>query len=414
MPKFTYVSRDLEGQRITAVAEAETRQDLLVRLKSRGLTVVEITERDTASPASSGLAVLSWFRRIPLPFRGVSGGELAVFWRQLATMIAAGLPIIEALQSIEQEIDHKALKNILRNVVANMWEGMSLSQSMRRYDRVFSPMVVALIGAAEESGSLPRVTQQIAGYLENRDNLLRKVRAALTYPIFVIVFFFGVLVVSAFWIIPRFRDIYDGFGTQLPLITEVVFAADDFFLSHFHWIVLAIFCAGAMFTTWARRPEGRAAIDRLSLRLPVFGELLQRAAVARLCRSLAILLAGGVPINRALEIAENVTGNSVIAASVRQAREDILKGGKVAASFRKQEIFPKMAVRMMHVGEETGNMTDLLEKAAEYYESRVDAALTTINTLIEPVIIILIGIFVLVFVLALYMPIFSLGMKMKG
>ena len=338
-------------------------------------------------------------------------GEMAIFWRQLATMVNAGLPIIEVFESISQEQEDPRLKMVLEEMIASMWEGSNLSQSMSRHPQAFSPMMVALIASAEESGSLPFIANQLAGHLENHDRLVRKVWAALTYPIFVCGFFAVVLLVATFWIIPKFREIYDSFDAKLPWITETVFAINEFILSNFFWFLLLSVSAAVAFVLWAKGPRGRALIDRFVLNVPVFGKLIRQAAVARFCRSLAVLLAGGIAINRAMEMAEGTTGNRVMAESIRLAREEILGGAKIAASLRQQPVFPRMAVRMIASGEETGNLTVFLEKTAEFYEVRVDTTLSTINTLIEPVIIILIGGFVAVFVLALYMPIFSLAAK---
>lgn len=397
---------------MTAVAEAETRQNLLGQLKDRGLTVVEIKELTDGQQATAP-SRRRW--RVPqLALGGTSTGDLAVFWREFATMVSAGLSVIEALESITQELEHVKLRKVLTNVMASMWEGFNLSQSIAKHPRVFSPMVVALIGAAEESGSLPEIANQLATYLENRDRLLRKVQAALTYPIFLCSFFLVVMAIATFWIIPKFRDIYHGFKAQLPWITEVVFAINAFILAYFPWIAAGSVAGLVALGLWARKPSGRATLDRLSLRLPIFGKLLQRAALARLCRSLAILLAGGIPINRALEMAQNTAGNTVVAQAVGAAREEILKGSKIAASLKPHPIFPHMAIRMVSAGEETGSLGSLLEKVADFYESRVDAALSTINSLIEPIMIVVVGAFVLIFVLSMYMPIFKLAATMRA
>ena len=277
MPRFTYVSRDSQGQRVTAVAEAESRQNLLGQLKDRGLTVVEVTE--LGGPSQETPAGRNGTSRRAVSLGRVDASELAVFWREFATMVAAGLPVIEALESIAQELEHAKLRGVLSGVIGNMWEGFNLSQSLKKYPRIFSPMVVALIGSAEESGSLAEVADQLATYLENRDRLVRKVRAALTYPIFLCVFFLVVVTVAAVWIIPRFRDIYEGFHAKLPWLTEAVFAVNAFILARFPWMVAvsaALILAGIL---WARTASGRTAIDRASLRLPIFGTLLQRADV---------------------------------------------------------------------------------------------------------------------------------------
>jgi type IV pilus assembly protein PilC len=274
-------------------------------------------------------------------------------------------------------------------------------------------MVCALIAAAEESGNLGGVVNEIADYLEGRDRLMRKVIAALTYPAFVCVFFLLVLAVATFWIIPQFQEVYSDFGTRLPLFTRLVFSVNDFVLRAMPLLVLSAVSGIVALVLWVRKPAGRRAFDGFLLRLPIFGRLVLQAGVARFCRSLEVLLNGGVAISRALEMAKDTTGNRILAEAVVSAREEILQGGRLAPSFRRQEIFPRMFVRLVSTGEETGNLSSLLRKAADYYEERVDAALTGINALIEPVIIIVIGAFVLVFVLALYLPIFSLATKMK-
>ena len=415
MRQFTVVSRDAQGQRITAVAEAETRQGLLRQLKNRGLTVVEISELIDRLPqgkAAKRNFLSAWWASFSRG--GIDLGELAIFWREVATMVAAGLPVVDALESIAEELEHARLRGVLNDVVENMWKGLNFSQSIARHPRIFSPMVVALIGAAEESGSLAEISEQLATFLENRDRLIQKVRAALTYPIFLCSFFGVVMAVATFWIIPKFRDIYSGFHAKLPWLTEVVFAINAFILARFLWIVAVTVVAIIALLLWVRRPSGRIVMDRVVLQLPVFGKLMQRASVSRFCRTLAILLTGGIPINRALEMAQETAGNSVIAQAIRNSREEILKGGKIAASLRRQAIFPPMVLRMVSAGEETGSLSKLLQKVADFYEARVDATLSTINALIEPVLIVIVGGFVLIFVLSMYMPIFSLAKTMRG
>ena len=412
MPKYNCVSRDRRGERVTAVLEAGNRQDVLTHLKERGLTALEVQELSDLSKTKRKFSFKEWLAgQISL---SIGTGELAVFWREFSTMVAAGLPIVEALQSITEEMEHVGFRKVLQDVVTRLWEGFNFSESLKRHPKVFSSMVVSLIGAAEESGSLPTVANQLATYLENRDRIIRKVRAALTYPIFLVGFFFVVLLVATFWIIPKFRDIYASFDAKLPWFTEQVFAINAFVLGYFPWLAAVSLVLIVALILWAKRPAGREKIDQFLLKIPVFGKILQRAAIARFCRSLAILLSGGIPINRALEMSQDTSGNRVVAKAIRLSREEILKGGKIAASLKQHAVFPRMATRMIAAGEETGSLGELLEKIADFYEARVDAALTTINALIEPIFIIVIGMFVLVFILSLYLPIFSIGMAVKG
>lgn len=416
MPKFAYVSKDPQGQRITAVAETVTRQELLSQLKERGLAVIEIKELGQRAEAAKAarLAASLWSRfSASFSFGSVSGSEMAVFWREFSTMVTAGMPIVEALQSIAEELGKGKLRSVLQNVISSIWEGFNLSESLKKHPGVFSSMVVALIGAAEESGSLPEVVNQLANFLENRDRIIGKVRAALTYPIFLAFFFLLTMVFATFWIIPKFRTIYGGFHAKLPWFTEQVFAVNAFMLDHFVFIVVGTCLFILLAVLWARRPSNRLVIDQISLKIPIFGKLFQRAAIARFCRSLAILLTGGIPINRALEMAQETSGNSVLAKAIRLAREEILKGSRISASLKRHSIFPAMAVRMVSAGEETGSLSEILKKIADFYESRVEDALTTINALVEPIFIVVIGFFVLILILALYLPIFSIGQAIR-
>ncbi len=413
MLKFAYVSRDSRGRRVTAIAEAQTRQDLLSQLRTRGLTVVDLQEMNASVPVSSD-STQRLKSRFSFRHRRVSAGEMAIFWQQFSTMISAGLPVVSGLESIAEELENPEFQRILKEIVSNMWNGSNLSQSIVRYPKIFSPMVVGLITAAEESGSLPEVAKQLALFLENRDRLLRKVQAALTYPGFLAGFFGTVMVVANFWIIPKFRDIYGGFNAKLPWLTEAVFAMNAFVLAHFLWITLGLAALVFVLVLWFKRPAGRALVDKVSLKLPLFGKVLQLTAIARFCRSLAVLVRGGIAINRALELAQETSGNTLVTQAIRESRDDILKGSKIAESFKKQKIFPPMLVRMVSVGEETGNLNEMLERVADFYETRVESTLAMINTLLEPIMIVLIGGFVLIFVLALYMPIFGLAMTARG
>src|SRR3989338_8488762 len=261
MPKFTYVSRDGRGQRVTAIAEAPTRQELLGQLKDRGLTVVEVKELDSKVRAARGTrAGLSLAR---VSFDLINTGELSVFWREFATMVGAGLPVVDALESIAAEMEHVKMRKVLTDIIAGMWEGFNLSQSLAKHPKVFSPMVVSLIGASEESGSLPEVANQLADFLEKHDRLIRKVRAALTYPIFLCGFFLIVMAVATFVIIPKFKEIYEGFGAKLPWLTNVTFAINEVILNYFPWLAAGTVLAVVALTIWARRPSGRATIDRV-------------------------------------------------------------------------------------------------------------------------------------------------------
>ena len=411
MPRFSYVSRDAHGQRVTAIAEAESRQNLLTQLKGQGFAVIELKELKAAARG-----VTAARRKRPrrwAPARAVRTADMALFWREIAAMIHAGLPVVDALNSILEELEHERLHRVVSDVVAHMWEGFNFSQSLARHPSVFSPMTQALIASAEESGNLPKIAHQLADYFENRDRLFRKVATALSYPLFVCAFFLVILTAATFWIIPMFRDIYEGFGTRLPWLTETVFRINEITLRWFPWMTAGGAAALLALVLWVRKPSGRVVVDRITLKIPVFGQLLRLAALARFCRSLATLMEGGIPISRALEMARETTGNTVISRAVGRCREEILEGSRIAASFKKQGIFPPMMVRMMATGEETGSLSGLLDGVADFYESRVDAALATINSLIEPILIITIGILVLIFVLAMYLPIFSLGRSMR-
>lgn len=408
MPKFIYTAKDAKGRTFKDVAEAESKYLLISQLKNQGLAVLQIEEeRKTLLTKRSTFSIFTLFK----PSR-IRISDLALFFQQLSTTIEAGLSLVESVETIASEVEKKEFKDVLMQVASDMREGFTFSESLSRYPDIFSGLVVSLVEAAEESGNMIETLSQLTGYLERRDALIRKVRTASVYPAVIFSFFIFVVTVVTLFLIPRFEYIYTGFGGKLPLLTRVIFEINRFLIRNAGFFIVAILALAAAGIYYFRSVRGRKLMDRIQLSMPVFGSLFKRAAISKFCRSLSILLHGGVPISRALEIVSRTAGNSLIEQAVDEARAEILDGVHISAALRKSPLFPRMMIRMTTVGEESGSLAKLLGKVADFYDQQIDSATTAFTSIVEPLLVICIGGLVLLLVLAIYLPIFSMAMTM--
>jgi type IV pilus assembly protein PilC len=393
---------------VRAAVEAASRSDALAVLRRRDLTVVDLR------PAAEGARAQSASARrqgggLRLPSRRVPTTEMAVFCRQVAISIGSGVPLRDAVASIAEDLDHPVMSSAVNRVVSDLDGGASFSQALDRHPSVFSPLIVSLARSAEESGSMPETLDQLSVYLERSDRLERKIKSITAYPLFVACFFCLVCAVMTLWILPRFEDIFAGYEAKTPWLTKAVFGANRLLLDH-----LLLLGAGAgglalAFLAYRRSARGRMRLDRLKLRLPLFGPLLGKFAVARSARNLAMMVRGGVPIAEAFRITAGVAGNTVLEQAMLRARQRMIDGSPVAASLAEDPAFPRLLVRMTAVGEESGQMPEVLEKISNVYEEQVEGTITVATALFEPLVIILFGAVILVLILAIYMPVFTMG-----
>lgn len=419
MALYNYIAKTNEGQEVRSSLEAATRLEALEALRKKGLTVVDLfsTEEGLSAPQVTTkpekVKPISKKRKSFTFSTKVKMTDLAIFCRQLAISVNAGVPLRDALEGIGMELEHPVLKHVTKDIVSQLHEGKSFSQAVAQHPHVFNLMFQGLVKVAEESGKLPSTLEQLAGYLERADRLQRRIKAMAAYPIFIGIFFVIVCLIMTLFILPQFTDIFGGFGADLPVFTRIVFSINEFFVDNFVVIFLSVVALVAALVFYGRTPSGSYRKDKFKLAVPYGGELLKKYILARFCRSMAIMVHSGVPISNALEICADATGNQLLKHNVLSARELILTGNRIAASLEKTGIFPGLIVRMVSVGEDSGQLPEVLDNVSDLYEDQVEVSIMTTMALFEPLVIVVFGAFILILVLAIYLPIFTVSMNVR-
>jgi type IV pilus assembly protein PilC len=400
----TYVFRaiDLAGVPARGEVEAESKQAVTDQLKQRGLIVLDIDLKGASKELN-----LDFLRRIKLR-------DLAVFTRQLSTMIASGVTILRALYVLEQQTESKPLRETLVKVRKDVEAGLALSDALERHPKVFSPLYVAMIRSGETGGVLEESLQRISDQLEKEDALRRQVRAAMVYPSVVISFAVTVMLALVAFIVPVFAKIFKDFGGQLPTLTKFTVGMSHL-LTH-RWYLLILMVAGAVFgfIKWKKSTWGRPQWDTFKLRVPLkIGDTVQKVALARWSRTFSALVSSGVPILQAIDIVGQTAGNAVVERSMSEVVDSVKRGGTIAAPLKDKPVFPAMVVDMISVGEETGALDTMLTKVADFYEEEVAAAVKAITSILEPVMIIVVGGMVGFIVISMYLPLFKVYDQIK-
>jgi type IV pilus assembly protein PilC len=382
--------------------EAESEDAVNTRLRAQQLQPTRVKKKGKAFSLQLG--------------SGVGQKDIVTFTRLFATMIDAGLPIVQCLDILQGQTDNKNFANILRDVKSSVEQGATFSDSLRRHPKVFDHLYVNLVQAGEVGGILDTILNRLAVYIEKAMKLRRQVRGAMVYPSIVIVVFFGVLTVLLTFVIPGFQNMFKDFGAKdaLPALTQAVMAVSTFFVGNLLWFFLLATGTIVGLTYTYRTPKGKKAIHRILLRLPIVGNVLRKIAVARFTRTLGTLLASGVPILDALEIVAKTAGNVIVEEAIMYARARISEGKNMAQPLMETNVFPPMVVQMVGVGEQTGALDAMLNKIADFYEEEVDVAVGALTSLIEPALMVGIGGTVGVVLIAMYLPIFSIAGKFKA
>lgn len=396
MSTYVFKAMDLAGVKARGELEADSKQAVSDQLKQRGLIVLEIADKHAS-------------REIELSFlKSVKASELAVFSRQLATMISSGMSILRSLYVLEEQTEGKFLKETIVAVRKDVEAGLSLSDSMARHPKVFNPLFVAMTQAGEAGGVLEGALLRVADQLEKDASLRRQIRSAMVYPALVIVFAVGVMMALVAFLVPVFEGVFKQFGGELPSITKV-----SVFLSHMvtgYWWLMFLLTAGAVvaFVKWKSSSWGRPQWDHFRLRIPMkIGTIVQQVAVARWSRTLASLTSAGVPLLLALDITGRTGGNVAVEEAMDGVIASVKRGGTIAAPLAQATIFPMMVTHMVGVGEETGALDSMLDKVAEFYEDQVAASVKALTSILEPVMIIVIGGIVGFIVISMYLPLFT-------
>ena len=398
MPTFGYVVKDKLGKTHTGTLESESRNTLIEQLWKRDFVVLAIEERGHGT-----FALL----RVGQP--GVKSEQIVIFSRQLATMVDSGIPIAPALDVLADQMENRTFRQVLKKVRGDIEAGSSLSEAIGRHPRAFSDFFVNMVRAGESSGRLDEILDRVAAYTEKVSVLQRKVSASLFYPAFVTVLAIGITTFLLVVIVPKFKEIFTALGGQLPAPTQLLLGVSEFIGTYLAYEVLACVALAVGVRLYMGTPAGRLQFDRLALHIPVIGKLLQKVFIARFSRTLATLVKSGVPILTSLEIVAKTAGNRVVEGAVLAARSSIKEGENIADPLALSQVFPTMVTRMIAVGEKTGELEKMLTKIADFYENEVDAAVTALTSLIEPLVIAILGVVIGGIVVALFLPIFKIS-----
>jgi type II secretory pathway component PulF len=422
MPSYFYRARDLSGRSHEGIEVAASEDEVLRALSQMQLTPVLIEPRtlngagaaavramrpsaaETTAPQALGLLLR----------HRVEPGSVALFARQLSTMMSAGLPLVRALRSIARDHHDKRLARILEHVGDDVQKGESLASALHQHPEAFGEVFVSLVQTGEVSGSLDEVLEQTAGYLERAELLRLKVEAALRYPTFILTFAGGVLLAMFFKIIPMFSDIYARFRVQLPAPTRLLLGISHALTSNAIPALLLAVLGLLALVAWLRTEEGRIRWDGMKFRVPLFGSLVQMYAMTRYARTLGILVGSGTNILYALRVLRPVPGNHMVAKGIDDVRVQVEGGASLSRAMAETGVFPDMLVQMTATGEETGRLDEMLLRTADFYEQRVTAKVEGLSSLVEPVAIVLLGLVIALMLVALYLPIFNLGHAMRS
>jgi type IV pilus assembly protein PilC len=409
MPNFTYRGITASGGQVRAEITAPDERAAARQLRSQGIVVQNIAAKRGAS-AGIELSELPVIKGL---VGGVRGKDISVFSRQFATMIAAGLPLVQCLQTLGLQMERKRFQDIIAKVASDVESGSTLSDALGRFPRVFDELYVNLVHVGETGGVLDSMLSRLSTYLEKAQALRHRVQMAIVYPVLVMTIAVLVVAFLMVFIIPIFATFFNNAGVPLPLPTRIVIAVSNAVVRY--WYVILILWGAGMygFRAWYRTDAGRLAVDRFLLRAPIFGPLVRKIAIARFTRTLSALLGGGVPIIDALRITAKTAGNRVVENGVLEARERVIAGHTLGERLKDSGVFPPMVVQMVIVGEQTGALDNMLAKVADYYEDEVDVAVAGLTSLLEPLLIVFLGIVIGGIVIAIYLPIFKVVTLVK-
>ena len=402
MSTYVFKAMDFAGAQASGEVEAENKQIVADQLKSRGLVVLEIADKHTSREINLAL------------FQRVKGAELTILTRQMSTMVNSGMTILRALYVLEAQTENKVLRETVVKVRKDVEAGLPLSDALERHPKLFNPLFVAMTRAGETGGVLDAALLRVADQLEKEDSLRRQVKSAMAYPLVVMGFAFSVLIALVAFIVPVFVSVFKELGGELPSITKFTVLLSKA-VTGYWWLCMMLVAAIVFaFRRWKRTDRGRAQWDTLRLRIPFkIGDIVQKISLARWSRTLSALISAGVPILQALEITGKTAGNHVVETAMADVIANVKAGGTIAAPLKNTPVFPGMVCSMIGVGEETGALDTMLEKIADFYEDQVESAVKQLTSILEPVMIILVGAIVGFIVISMYMPLFKVYDSIK-
>jgi type IV pilus assembly protein PilC len=392
MPLFTYTARTTTGDLKSSAVEAPTRDAAITQLRRQRLAIVKITEEGKKGPKKGAIKMR----------------DTVIFTRQFATMIGAGLPLVQALDILAKQTENKALVSIVRQVLFDVESGHTVADALSKHPRAFSTLYVNMVAAGEAGGILDTILNRLALFLEKTEALVRKVKSAMIYPSVILMVAVLAVVVMLIFVIPTFEEMFASVNLELPLPTRIVIGASQMLQAYWWMIAGSIVAAALAVKRYYATTGGKLRIDRMLLRIPVLGDVLRKSAVSRFTRTLGTLISSGVSILEGLEITAKTAGNRVVQDAIMASRSSIAGGETIAGPLAKSGVFPPMVTSMISVGESTGNLDEMLQKIADFYDDEVDVAVSGLLSLLEPIMIIFLGVAVGGMIMAMYLPIFDM------
>jgi type IV pilus assembly protein PilC len=401
MAIYVWAGKTKKGRSLKGELEAADERIARIQLKKRSIEVKKLKQKPK-----------DLFENISFMQPKVTNKDLVIFTRQFSTMIDAGLPLVQGLNILGEQTENKTFRNMLKQITKDVEGGSTLADALSKHSKVFDSLFVNLVAAGEVGGILDTILQRLAAYIEKAEKLKSQIKGAMTYPIVVVGIAVIVISVIMIFVIPVFQDMFSSFGKALPVPTQVVVAMSDFSKGNIHYMI-----GGLIVFVWAlrryrRTVSGKRNIDSILLKLPIFGELIKKVAVARFTRTLGTMVSSGVPILDALEITAKTAGNVIVEEVIFDARSSIAEGQTIAEPLSETDIFPGMVTQMISVGESTGALDAMLEKIADFYDDEVDATVSAMTSMLEPLLMLFLGGSIGGLVVAMYLPIFQMAAAM--
>jgi len=401
MPIYVWAGKTKKGRSLKGELEAADERIARIQLKKRSIEVKKLKQKPK-----------DLFANISFMQPKVTNKDLVIFTRQFSTMIDAGLPLVQGLNILGEQTENKTFKNMLKQVTKDVEGGSTLADALGKHSKVFDNLFVNLVAAGEVGGILDTILQRLAAYIEKAEKLKSQIKGAMTYPLVVVGIAVIVIAVIMIFVIPVFEDMFSSFGKALPVPTQVVVAMSDFIKGNIHYMIGGLIVFVWAFRRYRRTRSGRRNIDSVLLKLPIFGELIKKVAVARFTRTLGTMVSSGVPILDALEITAKTAGNVIVEEVIFDARSSIAEGQTIAEPLSETDIFPGMVTQMISVGESTGALDAMLEKIADFYDDEVDATVSAMTSMLEPLLMLFLGGSIGGLVVAMYLPIFQMAAAM--
>jgi type IV pilus assembly protein PilC len=401
MPFYVWAGKSKKGRSLKGELEAADERIARIQLRKRNIEITKL------KPKPKDI-----FQNIAFMQPKITKKDIVIFTRQFSTMIDAGLPLVQGLNILADQMENKTFKGVLKQITKDVEGGATLADALGKHPKIFDTLFVNLVAAGEVGGILDTILQRLASYIEKAEKLKSQIKGAMTYPIVVVAIALIVIVVIMIFVIPVFQEMFSSFGKALPVPTQIVVAMSDFTKSNIHYMIGALIVFIWLFKRYAGTSSGKRNIDTISLKLPIFGPLIKKVAVARFTRTLGTMISSGVPILDALEITGKTAGNVIVEEVIFDARSSIAEGQTIADPLSETDIFPGMVTQMISVGESTGALDAMLEKIADFYDDEVDAAVAAMTSMLEPLLMLFLGGSIGGLVIAMYLPIFGMAAAM--